>query len=179
LMLLCALLLRPQDQKIHDDEDQHEGQQLHPHAVAAERASLSKRGRHKHPSVLCAFTPRAIAPRRHRGSKSARTIAAAGPIAMLPCPENPPIRPFGTAILQACRRPAKGAAHRPNPMAKRVKKAAPEPSRRARIPKQSAGSEGIWERVAAALERLAPGAPAAPHFAAADAFSWHPDGRSE
>ena len=62
-------------------------------------------------------------------------------------------------------------------MAKRVKKAAPEPSRRARIPKQSAGSEGIWERVAAALERLAPGAPAAPHFAAADAFSWHPDGR--
>src|SRR6476659_7607520 len=81
------------------------------------------------------------------------------------------------AILQACRRPAKGAAHRPNPMAKRVKKAAPEPSRRARIPKQSAGSEGIWERVAAALERLAPGAPAAPHFAAADAFSWHPDGR--
>ena len=62
-------------------------------------------------------------------------------------------------------------------MAKRVKKAAPEPSRRARIPKQSAGAEGIWERVAAALERLAPGAPAAPHFAAADAFSWHPDGR--
>jgi len=62
-------------------------------------------------------------------------------------------------------------------MAKRVKKAAPEPSRRARIPKQSAGSEGIWERVAAAVERLAPGAPAAPHFAAADAFSWHPDGR--
>jgi predicted AAA+ superfamily ATPase len=29
----------------------------------------------------------------------------------------------------------------------------------------------------AALERLAPGAPAAPRFAAADAFSWHPDER--
>ncbi len=62
-------------------------------------------------------------------------------------------------------------------MAKRVKKAALKLSRRARIPKQSAGSEGIWERVATALERLAPGAPPTPRFAAADAFSWHPDGR--
>src|SRR4051812_19039028 len=62
-------------------------------------------------------------------------------------------------------------------MAKRVKKAAPKPSRHPRILKQSAGPEGVWERVAAALERLAPGAPAAPHFAEADAFSWHPDRR--
>jgi predicted AAA+ superfamily ATPase len=62
-------------------------------------------------------------------------------------------------------------------MAKRVKKSASKPSRQPRISKQSAGPEGIWQRVAAALERLAPGAPAAPHFAAADAFSWHPDER--
>ena len=62
-------------------------------------------------------------------------------------------------------------------MARRVKKSASKPSRHPRISKQSAGPEGIGERVAAALERLAPGAPAAPHFAAADAFSWHPDGR--
>ena len=34
------------------------------------------------------------------------------------------------------------------------------------------------ERIAAALERLAPAAPATPGFAAADAFSWHPDGRA-
>ena len=33
------------------------------------------------------------------------------------------------------------------------------------------------ERIAAALERLAPAAPAAPDFAAADAFAWHPNGR--
>jgi len=33
------------------------------------------------------------------------------------------------------------------------------------------------ERIAAALERLAPAAPAALPFAAADAFSWHPDQR--
>jgi hypothetical protein len=39
------------------------------------------------------------------------------------------------------------------------------------------GSEHALERVAAALERLAPSAPAAPQFAAADAFSWHPDER--
>ena len=32
-------------------------------------------------------------------------------------------------------------------------------------------------RIAAALERLAPRAPAAPDFAAADAFVWHPEGR--
>jgi uncharacterized protein len=62
-------------------------------------------------------------------------------------------------------------------MAKRVQKLAAKSVRRPRIPKPSAGSDGIWERVAAALERLAPGAPAAPRFAAADAFSWHPDER--
>jgi predicted AAA+ superfamily ATPase len=33
------------------------------------------------------------------------------------------------------------------------------------------------ERVAGALERLAPSRPAAPAFEAADAFVWHPDGR--
>jgi hypothetical protein len=33
------------------------------------------------------------------------------------------------------------------------------------------------ERIAAALERLAPAAPAAPRFGAADAFVWHPEGR--
>jgi predicted AAA+ superfamily ATPase len=32
-------------------------------------------------------------------------------------------------------------------------------------------------RIAAALERLAPQAPAAPDFSAADAFVWHPEGR--
>jgi predicted AAA+ superfamily ATPase len=62
-------------------------------------------------------------------------------------------------------------------MAKRVQKPAAKSARRPRILKPSAGSDGIWERVAAALERLSPGAPAAPRFAAADAFSWHPDER--
>ena len=32
-------------------------------------------------------------------------------------------------------------------------------------------------QIAAALDRLAPPVPAAPDFAAADAFAWHPDGR--
>ncbi|MGZ3348718.1 MAG: ATP-binding protein [Xanthobacteraceae bacterium] len=62
-------------------------------------------------------------------------------------------------------------------MAKRVQKPAAKSAQRPRISKPSAGSDGIWERVAAALERLAPRAPAAPRFAAADAFSWHPDER--
>ena len=35
----------------------------------------------------------------------------------------------------------------------------------------------ILERIAAALERLAPPSPPAPDFGAAEAFVWHPDGR--
>ncbi|NBC34754.1 MAG: DUF815 domain-containing protein [Alphaproteobacteria bacterium] len=35
----------------------------------------------------------------------------------------------------------------------------------------------LLERIAAALDRLAPPAPAPPDFAAADAFVWHPEGR--
>jgi uncharacterized protein len=38
-------------------------------------------------------------------------------------------------------------------------------------------SERALERIVSALERLAPAGPAVPAFAAADAFSWHPDGR--
>ncbi len=41
----------------------------------------------------------------------------------------------------------------------------------------SGGAAGALERAAAALERLAPITKSAPDFAAADAFSWHPDGR--
>jgi predicted AAA+ superfamily ATPase len=41
----------------------------------------------------------------------------------------------------------------------------------------SSGSPDVASRIAAALERLAPLAPPAPDFAAADAFAWHPDGR--
>jgi uncharacterized protein len=41
----------------------------------------------------------------------------------------------------------------------------------------AAGAPDIVERIADALERLAPSAPAAPDFAAAAAFAWHPDGR--
>jgi uncharacterized protein len=62
-------------------------------------------------------------------------------------------------------------------MAKRVKKPPSKLSSQRRISTESVGSEQVLERIAAALERLAPGAPAAPRLASADAFSWHPDGR--
>ena len=39
------------------------------------------------------------------------------------------------------------------------------------------GAEDVLERIAHALERLAPPQPAAPDFLAAEAFVWHPDGR--
>jgi predicted AAA+ superfamily ATPase len=39
------------------------------------------------------------------------------------------------------------------------------------------GTDDVLERIAAALERLAPRPPAAPDFLSAEAFVWHPDGR--
>src|SRR5262249_10202609 len=60
-------------------------------------------------------------------------------------------------------------------MAKRVQR--PPRSSRQRAGAQRAPSQDAFERVAGALERLAPRAPETPRFAAADAFSWHPDER--
>jgi uncharacterized protein len=62
-------------------------------------------------------------------------------------------------------------------MAKRVKKPPSKAPSQRRTSTESGGSEQVLERIAAALERLAPAAPAAPRLASADAFSWHPDGR--
>jgi uncharacterized protein len=62
-------------------------------------------------------------------------------------------------------------------MAKRVGKRPSSTPARPRIASESTHSQPTLERIAAALERLAPDAAAAPRFAAADAFSWHPDGR--
>jgi len=39
------------------------------------------------------------------------------------------------------------------------------------------GGAGLLERIAGALERLAPAVPAAPDFTAAEAFVWYPEGR--
>jgi uncharacterized protein len=60
-------------------------------------------------------------------------------------------------------------------MVKRVQK--PPPSSRQRTAAQRTPSQDAFERIAGALERLAPRAPETPRFAAADAFSWHPDER--
>jgi predicted AAA+ superfamily ATPase len=62
-------------------------------------------------------------------------------------------------------------------MAKRVRNRPSTARSRAPLAEEPAAFERALERVADALERLAPGAPAEPQFAAADAFSWHPDGR--
>jgi uncharacterized protein len=42
---------------------------------------------------------------------------------------------------------------------------------------RSSDSDPILERIAAALERLAPPPPPSPDFTAADAFVWHPEGK--
>ena len=62
-------------------------------------------------------------------------------------------------------------------MAKRPQKTPSKARSLPGISSETAGAESTLERIAAALERLAPSTPAAPRFAAADAFSWHPDGR--
>ena len=43
-------------------------------------------------------------------------------------------------------------------------------------PQKPTLSGDVLERIANALERLAPAPRSAPDFAAADAFTWHPDG---
>jgi predicted AAA+ superfamily ATPase len=61
-------------------------------------------------------------------------------------------------------------------MAKRLK----HPASSAKMPRRpppAARSAPAIDRIAEALERLAPPPPAAPDFAAADAFAWHPEGR--
>ena len=62
-------------------------------------------------------------------------------------------------------------------MAKRGGKSPPKRSGSSPRTTASGGAADAASRIAAALERLAPPAPAAPDFAAADAFAWHPDGR--
>src|SRR5437588_12783535 len=61
-------------------------------------------------------------------------------------------------------------------MANRGQKRPSSASARRAAP-QPAGSADSLERIAAALERLAPTALGPPAFGAADAFSWHPDRR--
>jgi predicted AAA+ superfamily ATPase len=56
--------------------------------------------------------------------------------------------------------------------------AKPTKSKPARSAKPDVAADGdLVGRIAAALERLAPGTAAPPDFAAADAFVWHPQGR--
>jgi hypothetical protein len=77
--------------------------------------------------------------------------------------------------LRACCRPVKAAAQ---PIAPHGQTPQKTPSKARSLPgisSESAAAESTLERIAAALERLAPSAPAAP-AAAADAFSRHPDG---
>src|SRR6202022_578482 len=61
-------------------------------------------------------------------------------------------------------------------MAKRVKPPVSAPRAAPQSPR-SAPSQETLERIAGALERLAPRAPAPPRYDCADAFSWHPDQR--
>src|SRR5262245_30082917 len=72
-----------------------------------------------------------------------------------------------------------GALQPKHAMAKRSKKPASKPRRSPPLPSSvtSAAAGTIPERLAAALERLAPAAAAVPDFDAAEAFAWHPDGR--
>jgi hypothetical protein len=58
-------------------------------------------------------------------------------------------------------------------MAKSKPKSQPKSKGKAK----AAGRTDVLDRIANSLERLAPQRAAAPDFAGADAFIWHPDGR--
>jgi uncharacterized protein len=66
----------------------------------------------------------------------------------------------------------------PKPAAKTTAKTAAKVRAKPALSITAGAGSDTLERIAAALERLAPAAPTAPGFAAADAFSWHPDGRA-
>src|SRR5262245_45985905 len=83
---------------------------------------------------------------------------------------------FGPSAWRSCSlagAPVRVQRTRSHPMAKRVRKPPSTASSRPRTAMEPAA----FERIAGALERLAPTTPEAPHFAATDAFSWHPDAR--
>src|SRR5262245_7162073 len=61
-------------------------------------------------------------------------------------------------------------------MARRPKKP-PAKTHPPALPARDGSAQRALERIVGALERLAPREPGTPQFAAADAFSWHPDGR--
>ncbi len=62
-------------------------------------------------------------------------------------------------------------------MAKSKSKSHPKSNAKSKAKSKAAGSADVLERIANALERLAPQRAGAPDFTAADAFIWHPDGR--
>jgi predicted AAA+ superfamily ATPase len=62
-------------------------------------------------------------------------------------------------------------------MAKRPRQSNSEKSRREQASQVGEQSRSVLERIAVALERLAPGAADGPDYGTADAFSWHPDQR--
>src|SRR6516164_3319682 len=83
---------------------------------------------------------------------------------------------FGRSAWRSCSlagAPVRVQRTRSHPMAKRVRKPPSTASSRPRTAMEPAA----FERIAEALDRLAPTTPEAPRFAAADAFSWHPDAR--
>jgi uncharacterized protein len=62
-------------------------------------------------------------------------------------------------------------------MAKRVKPPVATSREARQVAHRGAPAQNTLERIAVALERLAPRAPAPPRYDGADAFSWHPDQR--
>src|SRR5260370_32676650 len=117
--------------------------------------------------VLSAFGRRAARRRcRSRPAKSARTIAVSAPIATLGLPSE--FDRFGHSAWRTCRvasAPLRVRRARFHPMAKRVQKASPSP--RQRTAAQAAAQDTV-ERIAGALEPLAPHAPEIPRFLGAD-----------
>src|ERR1700704_6266791 len=185
-VVLHLLLLRPQNQEIHDHEDQRERQQRHQHAVGiAAGRGLGKRRCNQHSD-----NPRGTGMNRQRiwrlagSGKFARTIAAAVPIATLPEPSFA----LDLSGFRGTKKPDKAAWSGTSEMSKKPRKTRPHVARKSQATATTRPAEpaehDTTERIVQALETIAahlsaasPKPAAADSLGSADAFVWHPNGR--
>src|SRR5712692_4959117 len=165
LMLLLPLLLWAQNQEVHDHEDQDDREQRHQHVAAAALPELSISGRDQHRNSS-GVSARLASPTARPAAEIGADYTGRRPNcngAQTPVKQRPNAR-GGRRGAAAAACGCAAAPLRVRPM-----------SRPGDI--DIAAFAARLERIAAALDRLAPAAPAGPRFAAADAFVWHPEGR--
>ena len=167
-----ALLLRPHDQEIHDDENEREGRNLHQNIGPADsRGTRRLRKSRSDEQWGYSLIGPLEAPLQMGADYSSRSAesnagaAAKSPVRMTKRPCR------AAASWTQCRLPAK--AQRTRDQAMTIKENAGLSGRA--LPPTADGMERQLARIAELLERLVPKAKKPLDFASADAFVWHAD----